>query len=78
MTLHQGTLGESHQDQLGALEATIRRQVRGRVRNLRLMILETGIVLKGQVVTYHAKQLAQHAVMSATKMPILANEIEVV
>ena len=27
--------------------------------------------------TYYAKQLAQHAVMEMTEVPILANEIEV-
>jgi len=33
--------------------------------------------LRGQVHTYYAKQLAQHAVMETTGLPILANEIEV-
>jgi hypothetical protein len=36
-----------------------------------------GLVLTGQASTYYAKQLAQHAVMEATALPILANEIDV-
>jgi len=34
-------------------------------------------VLQGRTRTYHAKQLAQHAVMEITELPILANEIRV-
>jgi hypothetical protein len=34
-------------------------------------------VLRGRARTYYAKQLAQHAVMQATALPILRNEIEV-
>jgi hypothetical protein len=37
----------------------------------------SGKALRGFAHTYYAKQLAQHAVMEATKLPILANEIEV-
>jgi len=33
--------------------------------------------LRGRAKTYYAKQLAQHAVMEATDLPVLANEIEV-
>jgi hypothetical protein len=78
LQLGQDTATEIDQDEIQILEATVLHRVCGRVRNLRLVILETGIILQGQVVTYHAKQLAQHALMTATKMPILANEIEVV
>jgi hypothetical protein len=47
------------------------------VHDLRLVIRDGGLVLRGHAHTYHAKQLAQHAVMGATKLPIRANEIEV-
>ena len=60
------------------LKAEVEQRVRGRVRNLRLLVLETGVILQGQVMSYYVKQLVQHAVMTASKMPILANEIEVV
>jgi len=36
-----------------------------------------GIVLQGRSSTYHAKQLAQHAVLEAGPVTILANDIEV-
>lgn len=48
-----------------------------RIRNLRVLIQDQGVVLQGQSDTYYAKQLAQHAVLDLTDPPILANEIEV-
>lgn len=62
---------------LDHLEARIQGQLRGRVRELQLLIWTDGVVLRGFARTYYAKQLAQHAVMSHTHLPILANEIEV-
>ena len=59
------------------LEAQIRCRMRGRVRDLRLVVTDQGIVLRGTAGTYYVKQLAQHVVMGATGLPILANEIEV-
>ncbi len=47
------------------------------VRDFRLVITKDGVCLRGRAQTYYAKQLAQHAVMNASAMPILANEIEV-
>ena len=49
----------------------------GRLRHFRLDWSEDGLVLRGHALTYYAKQLAQHAVMTATSLPIHANEIEV-
>jgi hypothetical protein len=34
-------------------------------------------ILQGRALRYYAKQLAQHSVMTATTLPIVANEIEV-
>ena len=48
-----------------------------RIRNLRVLIQDQGVVLRGQSEMYYAKQLAQHAVLDVTNLPILANEIEV-
>jgi hypothetical protein len=36
-----------------------------------------GVILQGSALTYYAKQLAQHAIMVAIQLPILANDIEV-
>jgi hypothetical protein len=59
------------------LEARVRCQLSGRVRDLQVLGQDNGLVLRGHTHTYYAKQLAQHAVMEATELPILANEIEV-
>ncbi len=70
-------------DKLGSLmdiqqlEARVQSRLHGRVRSLRLQLRDTGLVLEGQAATYHAKQIAQHAVMQFSELPILANDIEV-
>jgi hypothetical protein len=60
------------------LDAHLRQRLGGRVRNLRVLLTDNGLVLRGQATTYYAKQLAQHALMDASNLPIRANEIEVV
>jgi hypothetical protein len=42
-----------------------------------LVLQHDGLILQGDALTYYAKQLAQHAIMKETRLPILANEIEV-
>lgn len=64
-------------EQLGVLKDHIQRQLNSRVRDFRLSIRDDGLVLEGHTHTYHAKQLAQHAVMAAIDVPIRANDIEV-
>jgi hypothetical protein len=59
------------------LEAHVQCRLGGQVREFRLVVVDGGLILRGRAHTYYAKQLAQHAVMEATGMPILANEIEV-
>jgi hypothetical protein len=59
------------------LESLVQRRIGGRVRDLRVIVRHNGIILLGRTATYHAKQLAQHAVMELADLPILANEIEV-
>lgn len=62
---------------LDQLETHIQSELRGQVRDFRLVLCGEALVLKGHAHTYHAKQLAQHAVMKLTPLPIVANEIEV-
>jgi hypothetical protein len=62
---------------LDTLEAHIQAQLHGRIRDLRVVAGECGLHLHGCTHSYYVKQLAQHAVMKATSMPIIANEIEV-
>jgi hypothetical protein len=59
------------------LETHVQSRLNGRVRHFRLVVRGNGLILTGQARTYYAKQLAQHAVMEASALPILANEIEV-
>jgi len=59
------------------LEGLMQRRLGSRVRNLRVHLQPTGLVLQGRAATYYAKQLAQHAAMELASAPILANEIEV-
>jgi hypothetical protein len=59
------------------LEARIQGRLNGRVVDFRLLVRDQGLILQGHAHTYYAKQLAQQAVMEATGLPILANEIEV-
>ncbi len=63
---------------LARIEENVRRRLIGRVRDMEVLVHEGGLVLRGCAHTYHAKQLAQHAVMEVSKLPILANEIEVI
>jgi hypothetical protein len=55
----------------------VRQRLSGRVAELKLSRERRGVVIRGFAHTYYAKQLAQHAVMEETDVPILANEIEV-
>ena len=59
------------------LELQLQRRLGSRVRDLRIVVRPGGIILQGRASTYHAKQLAQHAVMEIARLPILANDIEV-
>ena len=63
--------------ELEQLEARVQSRLMGRVRDFRLSLRGDGLVLQGHAPTYYAKQLAQHAVLEATALPILANEIQV-
>ena len=59
------------------LELVLHSRLGSRIRDLRVLLRPNGIVLQGYAATYHAKQLAEHAVMEATRLPLLANDIEV-
>ena len=62
---------------MAQLATLMERRLNGRVRNLRLHCQPQGLVLQGWAPTYYVKQLAQHAAMEVSELPILANEIEV-
>ena len=62
---------------LARIEQHVRRRLTGLLRDFHLVFRDKGVVLRGHVHTYYAKQLAQHAVMEASSLPIRANEMEV-
>jgi hypothetical protein len=64
-------------EKVAQVEAHAQSRLHGRVRDLRVVVRDDGLVLRGHAHTYYAKQLAQHAVMETTRLPIQANEIEV-
>jgi osmotically-inducible protein OsmY len=47
-----------------------------RIRGLKVVMLEHGLVLRGQVPTYYTKQLAQQAAMELG-LAVLNNDIQV-
>jgi hypothetical protein len=59
------------------LESQLQCRLGNRVRDLRVQLYPTGLVLQGRAATYHAKQLAQHAAMELSALPVIANDIEV-
>ena len=62
---------------LSQLEEHVRCRLTGLVREFHLVFRDNGLVLRGHVNTYYAKQLAQHAVMEASNLPIRGNEMDV-
>ncbi len=59
------------------LQADLQSRLRRRVVGLRVLVRHDRVVLQGRTSTYHAKQLAQHAVLQRIRPHILVNEIEV-
>jgi osmotically-inducible protein OsmY len=64
-------------DGVAELEVHVQCRLGGQLRNFRVVVTDRGVILRGQARTYYTKQLAQHAVMEVSRLPILANEIEV-
>ena len=62
---------------LARIEEHVQCRLTGLLRDFQLIFRDEGLVLRGHVHTYYAKQLAQHAVMEASSLQIRANEMEV-
>ena len=71
-------VGPPTSESVTELETLVQSRLAGRVAEFHVTLEEQGLVLRGRTRSYYAKQLAQQAVMEATSVPILANEIEVV
>ncbi len=72
------TVRDSRAAEIDRLAGDTAEKLRGRLSGLRLELRGGGIVFRGTVRSFDAKQLAQHAVMRGTDLPIVRNEIEVV
>jgi hypothetical protein len=59
------------------LESHIQARLGSRIRHVRVVCRNNGVILQGSAHTYYAKQLVQQSIMEITDLPILANEIEV-
>jgi hypothetical protein len=64
--------------EIDRLTAETEAMLRGRLSGLRIELRAGGVVLRGTARSFYAKQLAQHAVMNSTDLPIVRNEIEVI
>ena len=73
----QAQTGPATREILERIEEHVRCRLTGLLRDFQLDFRDKGLVLRGRVQTYCAKQLAQHAVMKASSLPIRANEMEV-
>jgi hypothetical protein len=60
------------------LEQLLKRELHGRIIEVKVLFRDDGLVLQGESPSFYVKQLAQHSVMKASKLPLRANEIHVV
>lgn len=65
-------------DEIDRLAAETGAMLRGRLTGLRIELPGAGVVLSGTASSFYAKQLALHAVMTGTRLPVVRNEIRVV
>lgn len=71
-------LGKNHMELAEFIEGHVNRAANGRIRDLHVVYSDEKIILQGRSRTYHAKQLAQQAVLDLTDgHPLLANQIVV-
>jgi hypothetical protein len=70
-------MGHTKTNDVERVEAHVRSRVWGQVKGLELRVLERGILIRGRARTYYVKQLAQHAVLETSQLPLAGNQIEV-
>jgi hypothetical protein len=64
--------------EIDRLAAETGQKLRGRLSGLRIELQGGGVVLRGPASSFYAKQLALHAVMTGTRLPVVRDEIQVV
>jgi hypothetical protein len=75
--MNPSRIAEPIHTQKEQLETLLQRRLGNRIRDLGVLVLPRGVILRGWTSTYHAKQLAQHAALELCPLPLLANDIEV-
>ena len=75
--MHTAEVASRFESERYRLEELLSRRLGARIRQLRLIFQDAGVVLRGRSDTYYSKQIAQHTVMEFSDVPIAANEIEV-
>jgi hypothetical protein len=68
---------DARRETLARIEEHVRCRLAGLIRSFEIVFRDNGLVITGHVHTFYAKQLAHHAVMEASNLPIRANEMEV-
>ncbi|HVK09407.1 MAG TPA: BON domain-containing protein [Gemmataceae bacterium] len=76
--VEQDPKGMSVEGGIDRLSAETGNMLRGRLTGLRIELLDGGVVLSGTARSFYAKQLALHAVMTGTHLPVVRNEIQVI
>lgn len=59
------------------VEQEVRNRTNGRVRGLRVQVLDGQVIITGRTSTYYAKQLVTHAALGAADQLSIMNEVEV-
>lgn len=62
---------------MGELAADIWRRHRNAIRELRVDVVEDGLVLSGVAYSFYGKQVCQHEVLRRTKLALRANRMVV-
>jgi hypothetical protein len=68
----------SVEDLVARVERVVRCRTGGRIRDLRVEVQGTDVVISGVAQTYYAKQLATHAALDELSGRTLTNVIEVI
>jgi osmotically-inducible protein OsmY len=68
---------EEAEELAASIERAVQRETGRGVRNLRVEVSRSGVLLQGRCTTYHCKQLAQHAAMGMPGGDRVSNLIEV-
>jgi hypothetical protein len=62
---------------LHQLATSVLKRHRSHLRELRIVVVEDGVILQGNAVTFYGKQIALHEVRSECKCVVVGNQIEV-